>query len=82
MTSIFNSKMKANAQEGGGLDTIAPAKLAKGRPGFNINTAMIFVTGKNYGSTYSEAAKGEVNGNYPSSPYGPSMTAFRGGSLY
>ncbi|MFT7109982.1 MAG: hypothetical protein ACI843_001649 [Psychrobacter glaciei] len=76
MASIFNTDMKANAKEGG-LDARAPAKLAEGRPVFNIKTAMSFVTGKNYGSTYSKVAKGEADGKYPSSPYGPSMTAFR-----
>ncbi|MGR6874276.1 hypothetical protein ACU6U9_18655 [Pseudomonas sp. HK3] len=76
IASIFSSDMKANATERG-LNAKAPAELAEGRPGLNLKTAMSFMTGTNYGSTYSEVAGGEDHGAYPSSPFGPSMTAFR-----
>ncbi len=75
LASIFDKDVKANAQERG-LDAKAPAELAQGRPGKNPSTLLSFLKGSNHNNSYAQVQAG-VDGNYPTTPFAGSMSAFR-----
>jgi len=76
IASIFSSDMKADATKAG-LDPRAPDKLNSGRPTANPSTVKAFLTGKNPAGYAKVEEDNKKQGEYPSSMFGPSMTAFR-----